>query len=236
MALLDDATTIAPLVTSAFFVAIAFGLLVRYRQLSQKIAGSSDLGHDLWDALEQRMRKQDERILDMMGRMEVVQARVMALPPALQPMVQPPTTPEPFPMSRPEEEPSDVEEEPRAMQQPESQPKSQESQPSQPSQPRQAPEAPMAPPTPRLEPAQQAETPSKAELMLDETQLVSLRLLAEGTKNTRQLTDTLKKSREHMARVMKELFELGLVRRNVATKPFVYQITDEGRHKLESSG
>ncbi len=33
---------------------------------------------------------------------------------------------------------------------------------------------------------------------------------------------------------MKELFELGLV--NVATKPFVYQITDEGRHKLESSG
>ncbi|HEV2225289.1 MAG TPA: hypothetical protein VGR56_00630, partial [Nitrososphaerales archaeon] len=68
MALLDDATTIALLVTSAFFVALAFGLLVRYRQLSQKIAGSSDLGHDLWDALEQRMRKQDERILDVMGR------------------------------------------------------------------------------------------------------------------------------------------------------------------------
>jgi CTP-dependent riboflavin kinase len=74
-----------------------------------------------------------------------------------------------------------------------------------------------------------------AELMLDETQLATLGLLAEGTKNTRQLTDTLKKSREHTARVMKELFELGLVRRNVATKPFVYQITDEGRHKLESN-
>ncbi len=233
MALLDDATTIALLVTSAFFVALAFGLLVRYRQLSQKIAGSSDLGHDLWDALEQRMRKQDERILDMMGRMEVVQARVMAPPPAPEPMVQPQTPPEPLPMSRPEEKPSDVEEEPRAMQQPESQPRSQESQPSQ---PEQVPEAPLAPPTPQTESAQLPETPLKAELMLDETQLATLRLLAEGTKNTRQLTDTLKKSREHTARVMKELFELGLVRRNVATKPFVYQITDEGRHRLESSG
>jgi len=119
------------------------------------------------------------------------------------------------------------------MQQPESQPRSQESQPSQ---PEQVPEAPLAPPTPQTESAQLPETPLKAELMLDETQLATLRLLAEGTKNTRQLTDTLKKSREHTARVMKELFELGLVRRNVATKPFVYQITDEGRHRLESSG
>jgi len=232
MALLDDATTIALLVTSAFFVALAFGLLVRYRQLSQKIAGSSDLGHDLWDALEQRMRKQDERILDMMGRMEVVQARVMAPPPAPQPMVQPQTPPEPLPMSQPEEEPGDVKEEPRAMQHPESQPKSQESQPSQ---LEQAPKAPRAPPAPQPEPAQQSETPPKAELMLDETQLATLRLLAQGTKNTRQLTDTLKKSREHTARLMKELFDVGLVRRNVSTKPFVYQITDEGRRKLESS-
>jgi outer membrane biosynthesis protein TonB len=232
MALLDDATTIALLVTSAFFVALAFGLLVRYRQLSQKIAGSSDLGHDLWDALEQRMRKQDERILDIMGRMEVVQARVMTPPSAQEPIVQPPTPPAAPRMSQPEKEPSDVEEEPRTMQQPESQPKSQESQPSQ---PQQAPEAPLAPPTPQSEPAQQLEMPSKAELMLDGTQMATLRLLAEGTKNTRQLTDTLKKSREHTARLMKELFDLGLVRRNVTTKPFVYQITDEGRRRLESS-
>ncbi|MDA4125971.1 MAG: hypothetical protein OK452_02050 [Thaumarchaeota archaeon] len=233
MALLDDATTIALLVTSAFFVALAIGLLVRYRQLSQKIAGSSDLGHDLWDALEQRMRKQDERILDMMGRMEVVQARVMAPPPAPEPMVQPSTPPAALAKSQPEEEPSDVEREPRTMQQPVSQPRSQESRPSQ---QELAPEAPQAPPTPQPEPAQQHETPPGADLMLDETQLATLRLLAEGTKNTRQLTDTLKKSREHTARLMKELFDLGLVRRNVATKPFVYQITDEGRRKLESSG
>ena len=72
--------------------------------------------------------------------------------------------------------------------------------------------------------------------MLDETKVRALKLLGEGTKDTRQLTDTLDLSREHTARMMKELFELGLVRRNVATKPFVYQITDEGRRKLESSG
>ena len=32
--------------------------------------------------------------------------------------------------------------------------------------------------------------------------------------------------------VMKELFELGLVRRNVATKPFVYQLSDEVRRRI----
>jgi len=233
MALLDDATTIALLVSSAFFVAVAFGLLVRYRQLSQKIAGSSDLGHDLWDALEQRMRKQDERILDMMGRMQVVQSRVMAPPPAPEPTVQPQTPPEPLPMSQPKEEPSDVEEEPRTMQHPESQ---QESQESQTSQPRKAPEAPMALPAPQPEPEPQPEPASKEELILDQTQLAALRQLAEGNKDTSQLTVALKKSREHTARLMKELFDLGLVRRNVATKPFVYQLTDEGRRLITGVG
>ncbi|MDA4127526.1 MAG: hypothetical protein OK452_10065 [Thaumarchaeota archaeon] len=46
----------------------------------------------------------------------------------------------------------------------------------------------------------------------------------------------MSESREHTARVMKELFDLGLVRRNVATKPFVYQLADrEGRRSLKSS-
>ena len=233
MALLDDATAIALLVTSAFFVALAFGLLVRYRQLSQKIAGSSDLGHDLWDALEQRMRKQDERILDMMGRMEVVQSRVMSQPAAPAPMLEPSTQSAAPPMSQPVEELSDVPKEHRPMQQPASQLKSQTSQLSQ---PEPAPESPQPPPAPEPEPEQPPETPPETALMLDETQLATLRQLAEGTKNTRQLTDALKKSREHTARLMKELFELGLVRRNIATKPFVYQLTDEGRSYLTEAG
>lgn len=202
MALVDDTVTLTLLASSAFFVALSFGLLLRYRRVSQRITASSDLGHDLWQALEQRMKKQDERILDMMGRLEVVQSRVMAavavhLPASLTPL--PPLAP---PAAASQEKPGGVTESGPAVQQPESQPESQRSQ---------------AP-------------PGKVEL--DETQLAAIRLLSESPKNTRQLTDSMKKSREHTARVMKELFDLGLVRRNDSTKPFVYQLTDEGRRYL----
>jgi len=67
---------------------------------------------------------------------------------------------------------------------------------------------------------------------LDETQLAAIRLLADAPKNTRELTDALKKSREHTARIMKDLFVLGLVTRNDSSKPFVYQLTDAGRKAL----
>jgi hypothetical protein len=205
MALLDDAVTLALLVSVAFFVALAFGLLLRYRQVSQKVNASSDLGHDLWSALEQRMKKQDERLLDMYGRLEVVQSRVLAAtaprePPAIAPM---PTL---APTSAPvEEKPTLVTEPSPLMQQP--------------------------------QPVTESHTSQVAEreLQLDETQLAAVRLLAGSPKNTRQITDALKKSREHTARVMKELFDWGLVRRNDTTKPFVYQITDEGRRYLPSA-
>ena len=68
------------LASSVFFVVLSFGLLLRYRQVSQRISASSDLGRNLWEALEQRLRKQDERILDMMGRFEVIQSRVSERP------------------------------------------------------------------------------------------------------------------------------------------------------------
>jgi hypothetical protein len=72
---MDDLVVLAVIASSGFFVALSFGLLLKYRQVSQKISASSDLGKDLWSALESRMKKQDERILDMMGRLEVVQSR-----------------------------------------------------------------------------------------------------------------------------------------------------------------
>jgi len=204
LALLDDAVSVTLLATAAFFVALSLGLLIRYRQVSQKISASSDLGRDLWAALEQRMRKQDERILDMMGRLEVVQSRVLAPTAAHPPVALPPFPPlEPSSVSR-EEKASGVMEPTPALQQPASQPESQISQ--------------LAP----------------AELQLDETQLAAIKLLSEGSRNTRQITDSLGKTREHTARVMKELFEWGLVRRNDSTKPFVYQLTDEGRRFLSA--
>ncbi len=90
---MDDLVTYALLASSAFFVALAFGLLVRYRQASQKIVASTDMGRDLWQALEQRLRKQDERILDVMGRMEVIQSRVTERATTPAPMAVPPLAP-----------------------------------------------------------------------------------------------------------------------------------------------
>ena len=201
MALLDDAVTLTLLAAAAFFVALAFGLLLRYRQVSQKINASSDLGHDLWNALEQRMKKQDERILDMYGRLEVVQSRVLAATAPREPAPMPPLpelTPPP-----PEDKPKSAAEPIPTLQQPMSQPESQTSQPVTP------------------------------EIQLDETQLNAIKLLSDSPKNTRQITDALGMSREHTARIMKELFDWGLVRRNDTTKPFVYQLTDQGKRYLQ---
>ena len=208
---MDDITTYALLTASFFFVALAFALLVRYRQVSQKINTSTDLGHDLWSSLEQRLKKQDERILDVMGRLEVIQARVMTAAAA-----QPPPTLAPLPVVTPPAAPQ--KEEPTvapAPSPPAQQPESQTSQPSQP-------------------PQTSVEQP-EGELELDETQLAALKLLSDAPKDTRQLTDALQKSREHTARIMKELFGMGLVSRNDSSKPFVYQLTDEGKRRTPVS-
>jgi len=205
MAIVDDLVTAVLLASAAFFVALALGLLIRYRQVSQKISASSDLGRDLWQALDQRMKKQDERILDVMGRMEVVQARVLAAAAAQPPVSQPPAPPQVLQPEIPREFGIDVMPTAHPMQQPESQPESQTSQ------------------------------AQLQEARLDETQTEVVRMLAEGPKNTRQLTDAIGVSREHMARLMKGLFEVGIVARNDTTKPFVYQLTDKGRKQLASS-
>jgi DNA-binding transcriptional ArsR family regulator len=209
MTLMDDSVTVALLVSAAFFVALSFGLMLRYRQVSQKITASSDLGRDLWQALEQRMRKQDERILDMMGRLEVVQSRVMTAAAAQTSVSLPPLPPiVPRPMVE-EPAPRDVIPHGPAAQQPESQV------------------------TSRAEPLESQVHPEG--IQLDETRMRAIRLLGESPKNTRQITDALGMSREHTARMMKELFGLGLVRRNDSTKPFVYQLTDEGSRLLSVS-
>lgn len=219
MALIDDTVTLVLLASAAFFVALSFGLLVRYREVSQRISASSDMGHELWQALEQRMKRQDERILDVMGRMEVVQARVVAMTAA-----KPPASGQPAPPLQPVSSqlaPPANKEEPlhvtlhADVPQPESHVTVDESRVSQPA------IASASPPTPDAVPQ-----------TLDETHVGAIRLLGEGPKSTRQLTDALGKSREHTARMMKELFEMGLVSRNASTKPFVYQLTDEGRRRL----
>ena len=54
---------------------------------------------------------------------------------------------------------------------------------------------------------------------------------------TAQLWDekALNLGREHTSRLMKKLFELGLVTRDDTNKPYTYQLTDLGRHHSEQS-
>lgn len=204
-----DYTEVALLASSTFFAVLSFSLLYRYRQVSQQMKESTDMGRDLWQALEQRMRKQDERILDVMARFDVVQSRVMLA------QAQPHHSPsaasasEPVPgVSSPQPAPEirDLDVTPVQASLPQSQPPSQvESQ---------------APP---------------GTLQLDETQLKAIQLLSSGDLNTRKITDALGKSREHTARVMKSLFEHGLVTRDDSKKPFVYRLTDLGKKQLSQA-
>jgi len=67
-----------------------------------------------------------------------------------------------------------------------------------------------------------------------ETEGKVLRLLAQGPRTSAQIKDELGRSREHTARLMKTLFDRGLVIRNDRNKPYVYEITDSGRSYVAS--
>lgn len=193
---MDDVATYALLTTSFFFVALSFALLFRYRQVSQRINASTDLGHDLWSSLEQRLKKQDERILDLMGRLEVIQARVMVAAAARVPVVLGPLPPVAPPAPVAEEKP----------------------------------DVGLAPGPAQPRELQGSQPPQGS--TLDPTQLKALDLLKDAPKSTSEIVKALGKSREHTARLMKDLFEMGLVQRNASSKPFVYQLTEAGRSRL----
>jgi len=177
--------TLAALVASAFFVALSFGLLLRYRQVSQKVNASTDLGRDLWETLEHRLKKQDERILDMMGKFEVIQSRVSerSTTPSLQPISTPVST----------EKLASVVEARTVISQP------------------------------------------RSRTTLDETELSVIKLLGVKPRSSVEIKELIGKTREHAARLMKVLFDSGLVTRDTSKKPFVYQLTEAGRRYLSAS-
>jgi len=178
--------TLATFASSVFFVVLSFGLLLRYRQVSQRVNASTDLARDLWEALEQRLKKQDERILDMMGKFEVIQARVSE-----RPMI---------PVSRPVSAPISTVEKPVTV---------------------------MDTSTIVLQP--------RSRITLDETELSVIKLLSVKPRSSVEIKELIGKSREHAARLMKILFDSGLVSRNTSKKPFVYQLTETGRRYLSAS-
>lgn len=60
-----------------------------------------------------------------------------------------------------------------------------------------------------------------------------LKLLVEGPKTSRQIEALIGRSREHTARMMKQLFETGYVARDSTSKPYAYSITDGGRAAVQ---
>jgi biotin operon repressor len=67
-----------------------------------------------------------------------------------------------------------------------------------------------------------------------ETEAKVLLLLAKGPRTSAQIKDEVGRSREHTARLMKALFERGLVVRNDRNKPYVYEITESGKSYVVS--
>lgn len=67
-----------------------------------------------------------------------------------------------------------------------------------------------------------------------ETEAKVLRLLVGGPRTSAQIKEEVGRSREHTARLMKGLFDRGLVVRNDRNKPYVYEITDSGRAYVAS--
>ena len=59
-----------------------------------------------------------------------------------------------------------------------------------------------------------------------------LQLITNKAMTSRDIQITTKRSREHTSRLMKKLFESGLVQRNKETKPYSYSITEKGKEKI----
>ena len=59
-----------------------------------------------------------------------------------------------------------------------------------------------------------------------------LQLITNKDMTSRDIQITTKRSREHTSRLMKKLFESGLVERNTETKPYSYSITEKGKGKI----
>ena len=62
-----------------------------------------------------------------------------------------------------------------------------------------------------------------------------LQLITKGPMTSRDIEVIFGKSREHVSRLMKKLFEDGFVGRDAAARPYRYTITEKGRGRIGSS-
>ncbi|MDQ3848676.1 MAG: hypothetical protein M3261_06945, partial [Thermoproteota archaeon] len=59
-----------------------------------------------------------------------------------------------------------------------------------------------------------------------------LKLLIERSRTSREVQLAIGRTREHTARLMKKLHDMGLISRDINSKPFRYNITNAGRETL----
>lgn len=59
-------------------------------------------------------------------------------------------------------------------------------------------------------------------------EITILQLLREGAKSSIEIQKKLGKSREHVARVMKQMYEVGYINRDMSKKPFSYTLSELG--------
>jgi hypothetical protein len=218
---------------AAFFVVLAFIMLARYRRVSQRVASATDLGKGLYESLEGRLAKQDERILDVMTRMEVIQSRALEKArkteryfSPLPPMV--PQSQTSRPQNRVRMDDIDIAaglaapEAPAPSARPATQ---------------QAPAAvgvPQAQTTVTATAATAPVTTAPGAREQDSGEMRALKLLGEAPRTSVEIRDLTGLSREHAARIMKALFDRGLVTRDMLHKPYRYQLTDAGRSHVSA--
>jgi DNA-binding transcriptional ArsR family regulator len=188
---LQDVIATLSVVITVAFVVISFFLLSRYRKLLSSANESGALARDLWEALDGRFKKQNERIIDLMARMEVYDAQSRR--------------------SRVAQPLRGVLSERRQIQS----------------------QRPLAFQREEMLEESIERDSSEVEIRVGGPAGIDiLRAVLQGPKTSVEITRVIGKSREHTARLMKVLFENGLVERDTRNKPFVYTITEKGRHQL----
>ena len=72
-------------------------------------------------------------------------------------------------------------------------------------------------------------------MSFEESVTFVLEKITQGPMTSRDIEVTFGKSREHVSRLMKKLFEDGFVGRDTSARPYRYTITDKGRERIGSS-
>lgn len=204
--LLDDLVISLAAGISTTSLVIMFVLLVRYRAAVNEAGKASNLAKSVIESMNARLSTQDTRIVDLMARLEVYSTR------------QKPAT------GLQSHESSLAM---RSSASPDITRKVTMSQQISPTQ------LPTQASVQRL-----SQVPQPGRTTSNSTETTILRALMEGPKMPGQIKAVISAAkqheftREHTARLLKGLYEKGLVVRNDNSKPFVYEITDAGRNRV----